>query len=157
MTKMHMFDRWIPFLSSLQNLLFFPPVHPGCYRTAHLMIPKMLGRFLPPNSPSDHCSPPRCREEVKLVATRCRKRTSCARKTIQSHSSGDCGWKEWMENLGRQNLWSRLLREKTPGLMENLDEQGEKNSVEMGWQWLDGKRTGWKMLKWFKGKGQGAG
>jgi hypothetical protein len=49
------------------------------------------------------------------------------------------------------------LREKTPGLMENLDEQGEKNSVEMGWQWLDGKRTGWKMLKWFKGKGQGAG
>ena len=66
------------------------------------------------------------------MATRCRKRTSCARKTIQSHSSGDCGWKEWMENLGRQNLWSRLLREKTPGLMENLDEQGEKNSVEMG-------------------------
>lgn len=40
--------------------------------------------------------------------------------------------------------------------MDNLDEQGEKNSVEMGWQWLDGKRTGWKMLEWFKGKGQGA-
>ena len=109
--------------------------------------------------PSDHCSPPRCREEVKLVATRCRKRTSCARKTIQSHSSGwDCRWKEWMEHLGGKTFGKGPFPKKRFSWKvwkRNRVKRFEQNGVEMGWKMIGWKRNWMEHFKMIQGQGKG--